>query len=265
MSTPAETLILPFKEIWLELAAQTTSWATVHRLINDAVTHPERLNAALGDLGHISSNHAAAALNDLKQNARKMATEATALLGARQSSMVYPALVGTWAIVESALDGIIKTILVTDPESSKRLEAYGVKLTSEHPAGTAPWAEQMYGRVEKLAKQRAKGSIVEIHRSIFSAVGLQFDYPADRSRVIEELNEVRNCILHSQGVLDQKAAERSPRLAQYKGHPVPANDPVFMAAPLMIQNYTLAWVAALMHGPLLSAGLKPDAKNPFVT
>ncbi len=265
MTSSAETLILPFEKIWLDLAAQTNSWATVHRLINDAVTHPERLDAALKELGQISVNQASDALNDLKQQARAMATEASALVGNRQNSMVYPALVGTWAIVESALDGIIKTILVTDPESCKRLETYGVKLSSEHPAGTAPWAEQMYGRVEKLAKQRAKGSIVEIHRSIFSAVGLQFDYPADRSRVIEELNEVRNCILHSQGVLDQKAAERSPRLAQYKGHPVPANDPLFVTAPHMILNYTLAWVAALAHGPLLSAGLKPDAKNPFAT
>ena len=265
MSTPAEALILPFKEIWLELAAQTNSWATVHRLINDAVTQPERLDAALSELGHVSSNQSSAALNYLKQNARTMATEATALLGARQNSMVYPALVGTWAIVEAALDGIIKTILITDTASSKRLEAYGVKLSFEHTFGTAPWADQMYGKVENLAKKRAKGSIVEIHRSIFSAVGLQFDYPADRSRVIEELNEVRNCILHNQGVVDQKTANRSLRLAQYKDRPIPANDPVFVTAPLMIQNYTLAWVAALIHGPLLSAGLKPAAKNPFAT
>ena len=229
------------------------------------MTHPDRLDAAVKELGDISSNQASAALDDLKQRARTMASEAMGLLSNHQNSIVYPALVGTWAIVEAALDEIIKTILVTDPKSSKRLGEYGIKISYEHPIGTRPWAEQMYKKLESRAKDVAKGSIVGIHRSIFSAVGLQFEYPADRSRVIEELNEVRNCILHNQGVVDQKAAGRSPRLAQYKDTPIPANDPVFVVAPRMIQDYTLAWVAALMHGPLLSAGLKADAKNPFAS
>ena len=263
MPDHAATLILPFKKIWLDLAAQTRSWTTVQKLIVRAIELPGQLGQLSTELATRNAELPGSHFGVVQRTWEQLAGDARELLLDQQNAMFYPALVGTWSIVEAAFDQVATQVIATDPQSADRLFEAGVKTTTDHVAGSDEWAEEMYARIEKRAKSVGKGSVVATHREVFACLGISFMYPDDRSRAIEELNQVRNCILHNQGVVDAKAARLCPRLAQYKGTPVPATDPVFAIATTMIQDYTLAWVAALLHGPLLSNGLKADAKNPF--
>lgn len=127
------------------------------------------------------------------------------------------------------------------------------QIDSSHPVGTEAWAKELYKRVESNAKNKAKGYVVEVHKASFSVFGIMLEYPADRASVIEELNQTRNCILHNQGAIDDKAAKICPRLVSYLGAPIPPSDPIFLAALEMLVDYTFAWVSAIVSCPYLGS------------
>lgn len=208
-------------------------------------------------------NFAQAELLSLIADSKLLAKEASVLLSSQQESIVYPSLVGAWAIIEAAFDDLMLAVLINDPNVEVKLSLAGIKTSSNQIIGSMDWAEDTYRRIERKAKGGANGLAVEIHRTCFGALGIKLLYPTDRSRVIEELNQVRNCILHGQGTIDKKAATISPRLAQYVGLPIPSSDPLFAVALTMLHDYTTAWIAALVHSQYLNAGLKAGTKNPF--
>lgn len=256
MENPAATLISPFGKIWTDLAAQTNAWATIHKLLSQTIELPSRLTKACTD-------PASGAFPSLLADAQLLATDAIGLFASQHQTIVYPGLVGAWAIVEASFDDLILNVLKSDSKAIEKLSAAGIKITTSQPAGTDEWAEELYRRIENKAKTTSKGYVVEIHRACFSTLGIPLEYPTDRSRAIEELNQVRNCILHHQGIIDNKAAAISPRLAQYLGVPIPPTDPLFSIALHMLHDYTTAWVAALIHSPYLSDALLPGVRNPF--
>ncbi len=263
MENPANVLISPFDKIWRGLAAQTNAWTTIRKLITHTIDLPSRLtNAAITP----TEDHAGFVQGELLSliaDSNLLAKEANVLLASQQQSVVYPSLVGAWAIIEAAFDDLMLAVLVNDRNADAKLSIAGIKTSSNQTVASMDWAEDVYRRIERKAKGSSNGLVVEIHRTCFGALGIELLYPADRSSVIEELNQVRNCILHGQGTIDRKAAAISPRLAQYVGSPMPSIDPLFAVALTMLHDYTTAWVAALVHSPYLSAGLKAGTKNPF--
>jgi hypothetical protein len=263
MKNAASTLISPFDKIWRDLAAQTSAWVTVNRLLTQAMGLPARIEEVRAALNEDIEKARAKIDGNLTVDTKAMAAEAYALVLLQHDAIVYPGLIGAWAVVEASFDDLIKTILTNDPDATEKLQKFGIKTEAHHPVGTEEWVEMMYRRLENKAKATSKGHVVEIHKASFGALGIVFDYPADRSRVIEELNQVRNSILHSQGVITSRAVTISPRLAQYLGLAIPTSDPIFAVSLTMLHNYTTAWIASLVHSPYLNSGLISGAKNPF--
>lgn len=263
MKDPAAKLITPFGKIWKDLAAQANAWGTVNRLISLAISLPKQLEEVRASLDDGCLQAKEKIDGALSINAKEMASKAGALLLTQREAIVYPGLVGAWAIVEASFDDLMRQILAGDSDVEARLKAIGVKTTVSHPAGSDEWVDTLYRRLENKAKVGSGGRVVEIHRSCLAVFGIPFEYPADRSRVIEELNQVRNSILHSQGVITGRAVEISPRLSQYLGLAIPADDPVFTVAMTLLHDYTTAWIASLIHSPYLRTRLLPEAVNPF--
>jgi hypothetical protein len=255
-------LIKPFGDIWRSLAAQGNAWVAIHNLITRSIQIPARLDAVRKE----SMERGAAlseTLSTLIAESEVVAREAATLAASQQQAIVYPGLVGAWAIVEAAFDDLMLSVLSKDTESLEKLRLFGMKPRSDHPVGTLEWSEDIYKTLEGQSKKKAKGYVVEFHKLCFGALDIELIYPADRSRVIEELNQTRNCILHRQGTIDEKAAKLCPRLAQYVGSRISPTDPLFRIALKMLLDYTTACIAALVHSPYLRTGLLPSAKNPF--
>jgi hypothetical protein len=263
MKDAAAVLISPFDGIWRALAAQANAWTTINKMLGQTIKLPLHLTAIGETLKTIGVNDCPGELFSLINESQELARDAIDLLSSQQQAIIYPGLVGSWAIVEAAFDDLILKILVNDPGVTNKLTTAGVKTAANHPVGTEPWAKELYKKVEAKAKDKAKGSVVEIHKACFSAFGIVLEYPADRARVIEEVNQARNCILHNQGMVDERAAKICPRLVPYLGSPIPPTDPLFSVALTMLIDYTTAWIAALIHSPYLRAGLLAGAKNPF--
>lgn len=260
MQEAASILISPFKGIWEALAAQGNAWTTIRKMLGQSIRLPSHLseirealraNGVVDSLGELSS---------LINASQALALDAANLLTSQQQAIVYPGLVGAWAIVEAAFDDLMLRILLNDPSVNTKLMTAGIKTSSSHSVGTEAWAKELYKRVESKAKDKGKGFVVETHKASFSTFGIVFEYPADYSRLIEELNQTRNCILHNQGTVDEKAAKNCPRFGPYLGLPIPPTDPLFTVAQTMLADYTFAWIKALTYSPYLRNGLRSDAK-----
>lgn len=264
MQEAASVLISPFDGIWRALAAQANAWTTIHKMLGQSIKLPQQLSEISEALRANGVGESLGELSSLINESRVLAMDAANLLTSQQQAIVYPGLVGAWAIVEAAFDDLIIRILVNDPSVTTKLKTAGIKTASSHPGGSEAWAKELYKRVESKAKDKAKGLVVEAHKASFSTFGIVFEYPADYSRLIEELNQVRNCILHNQGTVDEKALKNCPRLVPYLGLPIPPTDPLFTVALTMLTDYTFAWIKALVHSPYLRNGLLAGAENSFL-
>lgn len=256
----AAVLIQPFDKIWRDLEWQARAWITIRRLVAESLDAPVRLRSVLSS-EQLKSPEVSALLSDMTS----LSDDARSLLTSQHQAIVYPGLVGAWAVTEAAFDDLLVSLIVNDTDTAARLAVAGIKMASVHPPQTAEWAREIYGRLESQAKSGAKKSVVETHRLCLAVVGVKFDYPPDRAQIIEEMNQARNCILHTQGKVDKKAASICPRFSKYLGSFIPTDDPVFAVGLTMLSDYTLAWVAAFIHSHFLNAALLPEAKNPFST
>jgi hypothetical protein len=247
-----------------DLSSQAKAWLTILNLIENAAALPDRLSEVLTasfDRAHAIKKEKFLALFE---ESTKSAIDAHGLLVAQESAIVYPGLVGSWAIIEAAFDDLMIAIIVNDPSALKRIFDAGIKASSNNPLGSAEWAKDIYKRIEGKMKSASKGCVVETHRRCFGIFGIELIYPSDRSCTIEALNQVRNCILHNQGKIDKKAVSISPQLSQYLNEKIPFTDPLFAMSMKTLVDYITAWIAALIHSHYLSAALKKDAANPFL-
>lgn len=101
------------------------------------------------------------------------------------------------------------------------------------------------------------------HKNCLQIFGVSLEFQAGKVNAIEEINQVRNCILHNNAVIDEKAARICTRLNAYLGIKIPVSDEIFIEGMDSFADYFLVWIAALMHSPYLNEGLLPNAKNPF--
>jgi hypothetical protein len=74
---------------------------------------------------------------------------------------------------------------------------------------------QMYVSLEKQARQR--GNITEAWLDLLGALDVKFSVSAQNIGAIAEANEVRNCILHRRGEIDDRAASKAPGLKAFVG------------------------------------------------
>lgn len=264
MEKATDILISPMEKIWSDLREQAEAWTTINNMLIQTTHLPARLSIIDKSLNTLDSFASIDELTTLMNESHALALDAERLVSSSKHTIIYPGLVGAWAIIEAAFDDLIIKILLNDPEATNKLEGAGIKRIPNDSYKTEKWAKKTYLKMESKAKDQAKGFVVETHKKILEIFGIKLEFPNDRARTIEELNQVRNCILHNQGAIDEKAINVCPRLTKYLGMPIPATDPLFTIALHILLNYTIAWIAALMFSPYLRDGLLKTAKNPFL-
>ena len=263
MKDPAGTLIPPFKAIWESLAAQSNNWSAVLDSLAAAQKLPSRLHVIreglttiLGDASKLPFTFGL-----LEEEAKARRSKVTKVMTSDFEAFVYPYLVGSWSVVEAAIEDL--ALLIVKEEPQVRDSSVVQKLKAQLP-GADENAEEFLMAVTSRMQQKHQvvGSVVKSHAAFLAALGVPFQYNEQHAGLIEEINQVRNCILHRQGQIDSKAVKVAPRLAKYLGKRIPANDELFTVFPTMLQNYTFTWLQALVFSDYLKAGLKPGVKNP---
>lgn len=255
MEHASEILIVPFQKILEALTLQSQAWLMIHKSLEQTARLPEYLEG---------SEHHENDFLEFKEKADLLAKITILMMQINRESVVYPWFIGTWAILEASFDELILKILVFDEDVLEKLEIAGIKHQSTYEINSTEWAKVIYKRIASKSSQDANGSVFKLHKNCLKIFGVSLEFQADKVNVIEEINQVRNCILHNNAVIDDKAARICTRLNVYLGLKIPASDKIFIDGMDSFAGYLLAWIAALMHSPYLNEELFADAKNPFL-
>lgn len=252
-----EILISPFGDLWTSLHKQSEAWETVNTSLSTiSEINQIFINAASGKTVPITS----LLQEKLSALVSPLANRARDLLQNTPEVLVYPSFVGAWALAEAAFEDMIASILVSDPKSISILENSRIRPKQELEPRSQEWALDTIKRIE--SKVRVPGSVVKTHKAILALFDIPLAYPESYAELIEEMNQVRNCILHRNGSIDEKSASICPRLKQFIGKKMDSSDPLFKVYGVMLADYTFAWLRAVIQGPYLREGLKAEAKIP---
>lgn len=215
---PTELLISPFGNLWRALQEHNDAWGTVTTSLE--VTAKLKNCLAPSDQ-HGPTGDADAALREVYASALQAGESAKNLTESKRDILVYPSFVGSWALLEAAFEDMICSILENESDSSALIKRHNINANPALTVGNRAWALDAFKRIE--SKFRVAGSVVKTHIAIFQFFDMPMAYPESYSELIEEINQIRNCILHRGGEIDAKAVTIAPRLKQYLGQKIPAS------------------------------------------
>lgn len=132
-------------------------------------------------------------------------------------------LVGLWCAVETAIEDSIILILERSPQAEELLRNAGYRVkTSPLASLNEEQLRRVYSSLERQARDR--GNIAEAWIDLLSALDVKFSLSAQNISAIAEANEVRNCILHRGGKIDDRAASKSPGLRPIVGQRIDVDE-----------------------------------------
>jgi hypothetical protein len=263
MQDPQQTLIAPFKAVWLSLAAQMNAWSATIAAVSVTRHLERRVSQIQQDLTTIlGEGKVPITVGLLLRDAGSASRKVELGLATGMEPLVYPLLTGTWSVVEAATEDLIGRILQNDPIATERALKHGKPSTLFEP-GSDDYFRSLGTRLRSSLQRNRGSSVVESDTTLLAFFGAPMIFPDQKASAIEEINQARNVILHRQGVVDTVAARKAPRLAQYKGERLPASDPMFGVAGSLLHEYMFEWMQAVIHSPYLRAAMEGESRRPL--
>jgi len=148
-----------------------------------------------------------------------------------------------WTILENLVDESAAR-RVRDPKimmTLKGLEGLSVPLLQFLSAGEDARTEFIVDTIKQATKSRLKIGVGRFE-SLLEAVGLGGEVPDSIKRTILELSEIRNVLVHRDGVCDRRIVERCPWLTLNAGQQVAVSEEQFRLFRLLP-----GWYICEMH------------------
>ena len=261
MKNAVEVLIKPVEIMWGSLRDQFNATSLINELLTNAVTSPAYTNILLQNQKDTNINPPE--LYDYILKSLELQKNALALSCQNKHTITYPFLVGVWSVIEATFDDLILALILNDEDVITKLSKVKINVQSHFEIGSNNWAQVIFQRIKRKSAEKAKSSVFEYHKTCLGYFEINLEYQPNKVNIIEEINQVRNCILHNQGKISNKAGQLCPRLNEMIGQKITHNDPLFIVSSEIILNYTVAWLWALYCSPYFSGALNNAPENIF--
>lgn len=160
-------------------------------------------------------------------------------------------LIGMWGAVEVAVEDTIVLILTKDPAALEIVADTGIRTTT---LGSSPLSEdgarRLYGRMERQLRKKLK--VGEAYIKLLGLFGVQVSCTNHVLSNLEEINVVRNCLLHRGGVIDDRAAQSVEILKPLMGQEIA----ITRARYLAYYDAIGAFLKAMLQGVIDSRHIK---------
>jgi hypothetical protein len=126
-------------------------------------------------------------------------------------------IIGLWVALEVAIEDTAVLILTTDVSSHKLVINTGVDKLSKKLSQplTEIEARKIYRKLE--THSRNGRSVAEGYSHLLSILNISLILPSEIIALLNELNYVRNCLLHRGGIIDERARHQAPNLLPQLG------------------------------------------------
>lgn len=196
------------------IGEETKTAAVVQRALAALAGQEPLARAALR--GVSDSPQAATALLELLAQQPELRRFAQEIINSDFHSVNAHGLVGIWVAVEVAVEDTVVLVLLKDPEAKEAVTAAGVRLPVLPPNGMdEPTARRIYSRFERVA--RADRTVASAYCYMLGKLGFTLQLEAPVVSTLDEMNYIRNCILHRGGIIDDRAGAEAPQVALREG------------------------------------------------
>lgn len=129
-------------------------------------------------------------------------------------------LIGMWSAVEVAVEDTIVLILSKESSALKLLTNCGIKITKFGPGPVIyEDARKLFKRIERKFREKLK--VGESYIKLFDLFGINVSCNRNVLAKMDEINSVRNCLMHRGGVIDDRAAKGVAALQPFIGKQMP--------------------------------------------
>lgn len=166
-------------------------------------------------------------------------------------------LVGMWGAVEVAIEDTIVLVLSKDAAALGTVASAGVKTSAfEPPPLSEDNARRLYGRMEKQLREGLK--VGEFYAKLLGLFGIKVSCSKHVLSKLEEVNSVRNCLLHRGGIIDERAAQSSGNLRPLLGKRISITTGRYM------EYYAAAgdFIQEMLKGVIASSYIKTKPQEP---
>lgn len=159
------------------------------------------------------------AIDKLLSEAPGLSKDAVELRQNDYSVVNSHSLIGIWGAVEVAVEDTVVLILTKEASALDVAANAGVKTAAFEPAPVSEEdARRIYSRLEKQPRGNLK--VGEFYVQLLDHFEVKFNCSRHTLAKLEEINNVRNCILHRGGIIDDRAAQIGT-LRPYLGKQLP--------------------------------------------
>ena len=107
-------------------------------------------------------------------------------------------------------------------------------------------ARKFYRSYEGQVGEVVKTGIVDVYSRMFKVFGLNLDLNATEKPLLSEINVIRNCIMHSGGVFDEKAYFHVPNSRYQLGQIITINNELYLEYSDVINKLAIALLGAVV-------------------
>jgi hypothetical protein len=150
-------------------------------------------------------------------------------------------------VVESSIEETVVNLLRNVGPS--RLGTVDPKLATTPGVLDEVEARALYPRIER--RFRDGRSAAEAYTAIFSHYDIHVSCAPDIYTTLSEVNEIRNCLLHRGGVIDEKACRKAPQLRPLLGTRIAISSQTFGLYTDAIHTFIVATTRGITQSPFL--------------
>jgi hypothetical protein len=229
------------------IAEETKIAGTLQRSLAVLEGHETFLRLARQKFVEVGAEEGLPAIDKLLAEAPGLSKEATELRQNDYSVVNSHSLIGMWGAVEVAVEDTVVLVLSKEASGLSVAANVGVKTAAFEPGPVSEEdARRLYSRLEK--QPRGNLRVGEFYVQLLDRFGVKFSCSRHTLSNLEEVNSVRNCILHRGGIIDNRAAQIGA-LRPYLGKQFP----ITKARYLVYYDAISDFVKEMMNGVLASS------------
>ena len=135
-----------------------------------------------------------------------------------------PGIINIWVTLEATIEDVCVSLILEGPAALDRLRKVNKKV-SDTPVTSEESARKVYERsLQQLKKQGLVGALLDL----LTQLGLRISIADETKDHLNELNYVRNCALHRNGVVEQRKNIEAPTLPVSIGSRLNISDELFL-------------------------------------
>lgn len=154
-------------------------------------------------------------------------------------------LVGLWCVVETTIEDSVLLILNKSRCAEALLVNAGYRIMKSPISSLQPYqVRRIYSALEYQSRDNRRVGEAWVH--LMSALGVTIHIDPDSLEAIGEANELRNCILHRGGVIDDRSAQKAPQLKPYLGQKIEISEQMYFKYYRALSAFSTAMLTAVL-------------------